>query len=405
MEIVKNLVMGIGTSFNIDSIPLEDRHGVLGGDCTLESIAAFIKEGRAKNIVVVMGAGASVSAGIPDFRTPGTGLYDNLGKYDLPTPESIFDLGFFKKNPAPFYTLAREIFPGTGEYSPTPTHRFLVLLQEKGLLRRVYTQNIDGLERLAGLDDDKVVQAHGGFNSGHCIRCNHEVDAEWLKTEIFEERTPVMCPKCSEIPDVPSESRSEPQPQPGEDDSDQEEEPNPSFIKPRITFFGENLPPRFFECKKQDLKTEEDGRTDEEQKEHVEVQRALNKLNMQSRLGLDSEENQIEVTRLSKKAESFAEEKEKKMKVSCLCDLMLVFGTSLKVQPVASLPDELTPLVPRVLFNREPVHVEPPHNEYKRGGESGFRFNLEDNYRDVFVQGDTDDGVRKLASLLDWKLD
>ena len=52
--------MGIGTSFNIDSIPLEDRHGVLGGDCTLESIAAFIREGRAKNIVVVMGAGASV---------------------------------------------------------------------------------------------------------------------------------------------------------------------------------------------------------------------------------------------------------------------------------------------------------------------------------------------------------
>ena len=112
-----------------------------------------------QNIVVVMGAGASVSAGIPDFRTPGTGLYDNLEKYNLPRPEAVFDLEFFKDNPAPFYLLAKELFPG--KFKPTPTHRFLKLLDEKGLLRRVYTQNIDGLEALAGLEHEKVVQCHG----------------------------------------------------------------------------------------------------------------------------------------------------------------------------------------------------------------------------------------------------
>jgi NAD-dependent SIR2 family protein deacetylase len=48
------------------------------------------------NIIVMTGAGISTSAGIPDFRTPGTGLYSQLEKYDLPTPESIFNLDFFR---------------------------------------------------------------------------------------------------------------------------------------------------------------------------------------------------------------------------------------------------------------------------------------------------------------------
>ena len=48
-----------------------------------------------KNIVVMTGAGLSTAAGIPDFRSPGTGLYDNLQKYDLPSPQAIFEINFF----------------------------------------------------------------------------------------------------------------------------------------------------------------------------------------------------------------------------------------------------------------------------------------------------------------------
>ena len=53
------------------------------------------------------GAGLSVSAGIPDFRTPGTGLYSNLQKFDLPFPEAVFEINYFKRKPAPFFMLAK----------------------------------------------------------------------------------------------------------------------------------------------------------------------------------------------------------------------------------------------------------------------------------------------------------
>jgi hypothetical protein len=62
---------------------------------TIEHIAHHIRD-NCKKIIVLTGAGISTSSGIPDFRTPGTGLYSNLEKYRLPYPEAIFDLGYFR---------------------------------------------------------------------------------------------------------------------------------------------------------------------------------------------------------------------------------------------------------------------------------------------------------------------
>lgn len=79
------------------------------------------------------------------FRTPGTGLYDNLQQYKIPEPTAIFDLDFFWYDPRPFFCLAKSLYPGN--YQPNYVHYFVKLLHDKGLLLRMYTQNIDGLER------------------------------------------------------------------------------------------------------------------------------------------------------------------------------------------------------------------------------------------------------------------
>jgi NAD-dependent deacetylase sirtuin 2 len=96
--------MGQLESVYIEGIDDIDNDSILHGDLTIERIAKIIKSGEVKNIVIMSGAGISVSAGIPDFRTPGTGLYYNLEKYNLPTPESMFDMEYFREHPEPFYS-------------------------------------------------------------------------------------------------------------------------------------------------------------------------------------------------------------------------------------------------------------------------------------------------------------
>lgn len=64
---------------------------------------------EAKEVIILCGAGISTAAGIPDFRSPLTGLYANLQKYKLPHPQAIFEIDYFKANPQAFYTLAKEI--------------------------------------------------------------------------------------------------------------------------------------------------------------------------------------------------------------------------------------------------------------------------------------------------------
>ena len=143
-----------------------DRAVAASASRDLAGVAAAVASAR--NVVVLLGAGASVSAGIPDFRTPGVGLYDNLEKYGkLPFPEAVFDLTFFAQNPAPFYALCKELWPGN--YAPTPTHHFVALLAAKGKLRRCYTQNIDSLESAAGVPTELVVAAHGNMDSATCV--------------------------------------------------------------------------------------------------------------------------------------------------------------------------------------------------------------------------------------------
>ncbi|XP_068004584.1 NAD-dependent protein deacetylase sirtuin-3, mitochondrial isoform X4 [Melanerpes formicivorus] len=112
---------------------------------SLREVAEQLRRLERRRVVVMAGAGISTPSGIPDFRSPGSGLYSNLAQYDIPYPEAIFELMYFFANPKPFFTLAKELYPGN--YRPNYAHYFLRLLHDKGLLLRLYTQNIDGLER------------------------------------------------------------------------------------------------------------------------------------------------------------------------------------------------------------------------------------------------------------------
>jgi NAD-dependent SIR2 family protein deacetylase len=189
----------------------------------------------ARNIMIVMGAGASTSAGIPDFRTPGSGLYDNLQAYGLPSPEAVFSIDFFRSNPVPFNMLIRDLLPGA--HKPTPSHAFLKMLNDQNKLLRVYSQNIDGLETLAGLPEMRVVQCHGGFGSAHCIECNTPYSMDLIR-ECCKQNA-----HCT--PDGASSADHTGPAIPCCDCG--------GLVKPQITFFGEALPNTFAQTVVEDL--------------------------------------------------------------------------------------------------------------------------------------------------------
>jgi hypothetical protein len=119
-----------------EKVPEEVVEGNFEVSKSLRRIASLIDD--AKNILILSGAGVSVAAGIPDFRTPGTGLYDNLQKYNLPYAEAVFDIQYYQMNPKPFVQLAAELWPD--RHRPTITHSFIALLADKQRLLRNYTQ-------------------------------------------------------------------------------------------------------------------------------------------------------------------------------------------------------------------------------------------------------------------------
>lgn len=231
---------------DISSVKLTAEKAPLLASPDLDGLVAFIKSGACKNIVVMSGAGVSTAAGIPDFRSPGTGLYSNLQKYNLPAPESIFEINYFRVNPKPFYVLAKELYPG--QFDGTDCHYFVRLLHEKGLLLRCFTQNIDTLEVSAGIPEDKVVFAHGSFATASCILCSAPHTRDWVKEEIFADRIP-RCSKCVDPALEKPATRFQAAAAAG---------PNAvktpgGLVKPNIVFFGENLPDRFFDLAKSDL--------------------------------------------------------------------------------------------------------------------------------------------------------
>ncbi|BGP41156.1 NAD-dependent histone deacetylase sir2 [Rhodotorula kratochvilovae] len=266
---------------------------------------------RSKRIVILTGAGVSTSCGIPDFRSP-TGLYARLqveNNYDLDDPQDMFDLAYFKQKPYVFYSFAKEIYPSA--FVPSPSHRFVRLLEMEDKLLRNYTQNIDGLFEQVGVT--RMLNCHGSFATASCLLCKRRFPGAAIEADVFASRVP-LCPVCTpELDALEAErvrEKAEERPrkrkkvagreaweeegESGEDDADEgrSEWEGKALVKPDIVFFGEALSDEF---------------------DH--------------RLLEDREE----------------------------VDLLIVMGTSLRVSPVAQLPSHLPHSVPQILINRDPV--------------------------------------------------
>ncbi|KAK3914061.1 NAD-dependent protein deacetylase sirtuin-1 [Frankliniella fusca] len=286
---------------NMMSVP--PRRPKLRNVNTLQDVVGLIK--NCSRIIVLTGAGVSVSCGIPDFRSR-DGIYSRLAVDfpDLPDPQAMFDINYFSQDPRPFFKFAREIYPG--QFKPSLCHRFIKKIEDHGKLLRNYSQNIDTLEHVAGIKN--VIECHGSFSNASCTRCKHKVTAEEIREDIMQQKIP-LCPKC--FHSGMSESCSAPG-----STTDYSLLFNKGIMKPDIVFFGEGLPEAFHDA----MAADKDN-----------------------------------------------------------CDLLIVIGSSLKVRPVALIPNSIPAHVPQILINREPL----PH----------LRFDIE-------LLGDGDVIINQLCHLL-----
>ncbi len=153
----------------------------------IEKAAKLIYE--SKYLVVLTGAGVSTESGIPDFRSPGTGLWS---KY---SPD-ISSLGNFLRNPLSFWQMAREIAPLIVKAKPNKGHQAIAELDKMGILKGLVTQNIDGLHQKAG--NAIVQELHGNATELRCTACHGRIP---LKTVLENHRPeddnyPPTCHSC-----------------------------------------------------------------------------------------------------------------------------------------------------------------------------------------------------------------
>jgi NAD-dependent deacetylase len=148
-------------------------------------LAELIRESRCT--VALTGAGVSVPSGIPDFRTPETGLWANVD------PMEVAHIDVFERDPARFWSYYRPRFQSLGDKRPNPAHEAMAELERRGLIEGVITQNIDRLHRAAG--SDNVVEVHGSIETSSCRRCATSFEIEEVE-ELFDGEGIAVCSGC-----------------------------------------------------------------------------------------------------------------------------------------------------------------------------------------------------------------
>jgi NAD-dependent deacetylase len=144
--------------------------------------------GESECTVALTGAGVSVPSGIPDFRTPETGLWANVD------PMEVAHIDVFERDPARFWSYYRPRFNTLGDKRPNGAHEALAELERRGALEGVITQNIDRLHRAAG--SQNVVEVHGSIETSSCTRCMASFTVEEVDG-LFDEQGVARCSTCS----------------------------------------------------------------------------------------------------------------------------------------------------------------------------------------------------------------
>ncbi len=178
----------------------------------LDALAARVRAARCA--VALTGAGMSTESGLPDYRGVG-GLWRNRRF------EELASIAAFRREPAEFWAFYRERLAALAGARPNAGHRALAALERAGLLRRVITQNVDGLHRGAG---SEPLEVHGSLAAAECLGCRRRVPA--AEAERRSAAAPDGIPRC----DAPEHGAGAPP------------------LKPAVVLFGEMLPPAMDEA-------------------------------------------------------------------------------------------------------------------------------------------------------------
>ena len=175
-----------------------------GTPAAAKALAELIRS--SERAVVLTGAGISVPSGIPDFRSPGTGLWENVD------PMEVAHIDAWRGDPDRFWSFYGQRFASLIDTRPNRAHAVVAELERRGLIRGVITQNIDRLHRMAG--SRRVVEVHGTIEFSDCLDCGRQVPLAEVVGMIAAKHGAPTCEDC----DTP--------------------------LKPAVVLFGEMLPER-----------------------------------------------------------------------------------------------------------------------------------------------------------------
>lgn len=151
----------------------------------VEQLAGLVRSSRCT--VVLTGAGISVPSGIPDFRSPGTGIWEDVD------PMEVAHIDVFHRDPKRFWSFYRPRFGMLEAKQPNEAHLALSELERRGLVEAVITQNIDRLHRRAGTE--RLIEVHGTIDTSSCPGCRAQYSLQEVEG-LFDESGVPVCRSC-----------------------------------------------------------------------------------------------------------------------------------------------------------------------------------------------------------------